>query len=319
MIVAQLLRSLFVYFAFSWIARGEQPHRVAAIQAAIVLFFATFLSRRRADRSAWFADICIEWSLLPLLLGVAVVLEPLEPWTALCSRTLFYTMTLAAARLGVQPLRSSTRARGPAWRARKRMLDVILALLLLPVVAPAVLILAAVIAIVDRQSPFFIQRRLTQFRRPFRLYKLRTMRTPADASTPPPWTAVHDPRITRLGHVLRQLHLDKLPQLMNILEGSLSFVGPRPERPEYAQVFAKQLPMYHDRYHVPGGVTGWAQINGFAGNTSIRQRLEHDLAYCQKPTLKSDLRILVLTVVRCFAPKHVPVVDYSPDRDDEIP
>lgn len=201
----------------------------------------------------------------------------------------------------------------------KRSLDLIIALILALPILVATLCVAGTIAIVDRQFPFFLQTRLTRHRRPFRLIKLRTMRPSGPPGSRPRWTAIDDPRITPLGRWVRLLHLDELPQLWNVVTGDLSWVGPRPERPEYAQVFEAKLPMYHQRYRVPGGITGSAQVDGFAGNTSIRGRLDRDRYYVDRFDNIYDLWLIVLTVLRSIWPKSQEQIDYSPDDDAEVP
>lgn len=208
------------------------------------------------------------------------------------------------------------------FRARlraKRSLDLIIAMLLALPILVATILVAGAIALVDRQFPFFLQTRLTRHRRPFRLIKLRTMRPSGPPGSRPRWTAIDDPRITPMGRWVRLLHLDELPQLWNVVTGDLSWVGPRPERPEYAQVFEAKLPMYHQRYRVPGGITGSAQVDGFAGNTSIRGRLDRDRYYVDRFDNIYDLGLIVMTVIRSIWPKSQEQINYSPDDDAEVP
>ncbi len=122
------------------------------------------------------------------------------------------------------------------------------------------------------------------------------MAVDAEADGQPHWTRTHDPRVTRVGAVLRRLNLDELPQIVNVLKGDMSLVGPRPEQPEYVERFRSRYPEYQARHRVRSGVTGWAQINGYRGDTSIRQRVVHDLYYIENWSLALDLKILWRTL-----------------------
>jgi lipopolysaccharide/colanic/teichoic acid biosynthesis glycosyltransferase len=122
----------------------------------------------------------------------------------------------------------------------------------------------------------------------------------AEAETGPTWAVKDDPRRTRLGAQLRRLNLDELPQLWNVLRGDMSMVGPRPERPEFIDDFRRAIEGYILRHKVKGGLTGWAQVHGLRGNTSIEKRLEYDLEYARRWSLWFDLRILGLTLIRAF-------------------
>jgi lipopolysaccharide/colanic/teichoic acid biosynthesis glycosyltransferase len=118
----------------------------------------------------------------------------------------------------------------------------------------------------------------------------------AESRTGPVWTAEEDPRRTRLGSWLRRTSLDELPQLWNVLTGSMSLVGPRPERPYFVEQFTGRVPQYFDRHRVKSGMTGWAQVNGLRGNTPIEERTRYDLFYIENWSLGFDLRILLLTL-----------------------
>jgi lipopolysaccharide/colanic/teichoic acid biosynthesis glycosyltransferase len=132
--------------------------------------------------------------------------------------------------------------------------------------------------------------------RRFRMLKFRTMRVDAEAQTGPVWATADDPRRTSLGGFLRRWSLDELPQLFNVLRGEMSLVGPRPERPSFVEEFRRRVPGYMLRHKVKAGITGWAQINGWRGNTSIERRIECDLYYIERWSLAFDLRILIQTI-----------------------
>ena len=140
--------------------------------------------------------------------------------------------------------------------------------------------------------------------RVFRMWKFRSMRRDSEAVTGPVWAVSGDPRRTRLGVWLRRFNLDELPQLINVFLGDMSLVGPRPERPPFVAQFRERIPEYMRRHRVKSGITGWAQVNGWRGNTSIEKRIEHDLYYIENWSLLLDLKILILTVFRGFGQKH---------------
>jgi lipopolysaccharide/colanic/teichoic acid biosynthesis glycosyltransferase len=130
------------------------------------------------------------------------------------------------------------------------------------------------------------------------------MRVDAEAETGPVWATRSDPRRTVIGIVLRRFCLDELPQLFNVLRGEMSLVGPRPERPYFVQAFSQKLPGYNQRHQVLPGITGWAQINGWRGHSSIEERLEFDLFYIRNRSVLFDLRILLLTPFRVLVEKN---------------
>lgn len=192
---------------------------------------------------------------------------------------------------------SSAWARGGyIW---KRGLDLAIAGMLLIVLAIPLLVVAALIKLSSRGPVLYSQYRVGLHGRIFRIYKFRSMRQNAEAQTGPIWATANDPRCTRLGGFLRRTSIDELPQLLNVLKGEMSIVGPRPERPYFVRQFSKQYRDFEGRLLVPPGVTGWAQVHGWRGNTSLAARLEHDLYYVRKWSLWLDLYILLLT------PSHV--------------
>ena len=147
---------------------------------------------------------------------------------------------------------------------------------------------------IDGGPAFFSQVRTGLDGRAFRLYKFRSMRIAAEEDRT--WTRQGDDRITRIGAFLRRSNLDELPQLFNVLKGDMSLVGPRPEQPEFVERFRARYPEYNSRHRVRAGLTGWAQVNGLRGDTSIRQRVVHDLYYIENWSFKLDLKILLRTL-----------------------
>lgn len=177
----------------------------------------------------------------------------------------------------------------------KRAVDIVGALVGLIGTAPIVLILAILI---KRESPgpiFYRQRRTGLYGRPFDMYKLRSMRVDAEATSGARWAVENDPRRTKIGTFMRRTNLDELPQFWNVLMGHMSLVGPRPERPELIQRFETEIPHYNPRHEVRPGITGWAQINGLRGNTSLVDRIKHDLYYIENWSPWFDFQIMLMT------------------------
>jgi len=189
-------------------------------------------------------------------------------------------------------------------RIMKRAMDISLGSLALVVLSPLMLLLAALVKLTSRGPVLFSQERMGLDGRVFRVWKFRTMRDDAEDLSGPVWAVADDPRRTPLGAILRRLSLDELPQLFNVLRGDMSLVGPRPERPVFIEEFRRHVPRYMLRHMVRAGITGWAQVNGWRGNTSIEQRIQYDLYYIENWSLLLDLKILALTFVRGFAHKN---------------
>jgi len=166
---------------------------------------------------------------------------------------------------------------------------------------------AAIAAAIRLNSPgsvFYRQERMGLDRRPFMVLKFRSMHEDAERDTGPVWTRENDPRRTAVGTFLRRFSLDELPQLWNVLRGEMSLVGPRPERPFFVEQFKEKVPQYMLRHKVKSGLTGWAQVNGWRGDTSIEKRIEYDLYYIGNWSVSLDFKILWLTVVRVLFHKN---------------
>lgn len=185
----------------------------------------------------------------------------------------------------------------------KRAFDVAMSSLLIVLTGPIMLALALVVKLSSRGPIFFKQERMGMDGHLFSMLKFRTMRTDAEAQGAQFATA-DDPRRTAIGSFLRKYSLDELPQFFNVLVGDMSLVGPRPERPVFIEEFKKQIPRYHLRHMVKSGVTGWAQINGLRGNTSIKDRIDYDLYYIEHWSLLFDLKILLRTAFGGFLSKN---------------
>ncbi len=185
----------------------------------------------------------------------------------------------------------------------KRTFDVVVSTAVLLLAAPVMLVVALLVKVSSRGPVFYSQERMGMDGRLFRMIKFRTMAADAEKGGAQ-MTAEDDPRRTWLGSALRRLSLDELPQLFNVLIGDMSLVGPRPERPVFIEDFRKQIPKYHLRHLVKAGMTGWAQINGLRGNTSIKDRIDHDLYYIENWSLLFDVKILVRTALGGFLSKN---------------
>jgi exopolysaccharide biosynthesis polyprenyl glycosylphosphotransferase len=186
------------------------------------------------------------------------------------------------------------------YRILKRGFDVALSGISLTLLAPLLLLIAIAVRATSAGPVLFRQRRVGMNGRLFWMYKFRTMKLASGASSERGWTREQDRRVTRLGRWLRHSSLDELPQLYNVIRGEMSLVGPRPERIHFVRKFNCQMSSYALRHAVLGGITGWAQVNGWRGDTSIQKRLEYDLYYLRHWSLWFDLRILLLTLVGGF-------------------
>jgi sugar transferase (PEP-CTERM system associated) len=186
---------------------------------------------------------------------------------------------------------------GTIDNALKRMLDLIVSLLLLLMFTPFLVLAAIAIKLDDGGPIVYSQERITRNDKPFRIYKLRTMRVDAEKAGAV-WAASRDPRITRVGNFLRQSRIDEMPQLLNVLRGDMSLVGPRPERPNFVAQLAEHLPLYRERHMVKAGLTGWAQINYPYGASieDARSKLSYDLFYVKNFSIMFDLLIILQTL-----------------------
>lgn len=180
-------------------------------------------------------------------------------------------------------------------RTLKRMEDVAGAFLGLLLIAPFIAFAAILIKRTSPGPVFYRQKRCGENGREFTIYKLRTMHTDAEKESGPVWTVENDPRRTRIGPFLRYTNIDELPQLWNVLRGDMSLIGPRPERPHFVEKFKEDINRYMWRHVSKPGMTGWAQVNGLRGNTSIEERIKYDLYYLENWSLAFDFKILLRT------------------------
>ncbi len=188
-------------------------------------------------------------------------------------------------------------------RLVKRLVDFSLSLIFIIVLFPLMIVIAALVKLTSPGPVLFIQERVGLNRSRFNMYKFRTMKVQSPSEEKTEWTTKEDPRKTRIGHYLRKTSLDELPQLFNVLMGEMSLIGPRPERPYFVDKFREKVPKYMLKHLVRPGITGWAQVNGWRGDTSIEERIIHDLYYIENWTFALDLRILFLTIYKGFVNK----------------
>lgn len=192
----------------------------------------------------------------------------------------------------------------PLNAAMKRVVDIFGAIVALILFSPIMLVTAILIKLTSPGPLIYCQERVGLHNRPFKMYKFRSMEVQTPEKEKSEWTTKRDPRVTPIGRVIRKTSIDEMPQLFNVLFGSMSLVGPRPERPYFVERFKEEIPRYMIKHQVRPGMTGWAQVNGYRGDTSITKRIEHDLYYIENWTLGFDFKILFLTFFKGFINKN---------------
>jgi Undecaprenyl-phosphate glucose phosphotransferase len=185
----------------------------------------------------------------------------------------------------------------------KRTFDFVLGILILAILSPMMLAISILIKLTSKGPTLYGQERIGMDGRLFQMFKFRTMKKDAEKETGPVWARENDPRRTKVGAFLRKTSLDELPQLFNVLKGEMSLVGPRPERPNFVKEFRNKIPSYMLRHKIKAGMTGWAQVKGWRGNTSLEKRIEHDLYYIQNWSIGFDVKILFMTIWKGFFSK----------------
>lgn len=186
----------------------------------------------------------------------------------------------------------------PFNRFIKRLFDILVSLVAIMLTGPVMIFIAIGIKLTSPGPVFFRQERVGLNNRPFDMLKFRSMRVAADNSAATVWTTADDPRKTKFGTFLRKTSLDELPQFLNVLFGTMSVIGPRPERPFFVEQFKEKIPKYMVKHQVKPGITGWAQVNGWRGDTSIEKRIECDIYYIENWDLLFDIKILFMTVFK---------------------
>ena len=186
----------------------------------------------------------------------------------------------------------------------KRAIDIVGSLVGIIITSPIMLIAAIAVKCSGPGPIIFQQERIGLHNKSFHMYKFRSMEQQSPKDEKKAWTVKDDPRVTRAGKILRRTSLDELPQLFNILKGDMSLVGPRPERPLFVEKFREEIPRYMVKHQVRPGLTGWAQVNGFRGDTSIKKRIEYDIYYIENWTLGMDIKIIFMTFFTGFINKN---------------
>ena len=186
----------------------------------------------------------------------------------------------------------------------KRAFDIVCSSVGLIILSPLLLVICIIIKATSKGPLIFKQERVGFRNETFMMYKFRSMKVQDEAEEKKAWTVKDDPRVTKFGKFIRKTSLDELPQLVNILKGDMSIVGPRPERPFFVEKFKEEIPRYMIKHQVRPGLTGWAQVNGLRGDTSIKKRIEYDLYYIENWTFWFDIKIMFLTIFKGFVNKN---------------
>ncbi len=208
---------------------------------------------------------------------------------------------LSISDLGGLPMVSVRNVGLRAWdRSTKRAMDVVISGMVLVFLSPVFLLLALLVKLDSRGPVFFVQERVGHDGVPFNLLKFRSMPVNAEDTTGPVFARPDDPRPTRLGRFMRRYSLDELPQFINVFLGEMSVVGPRPERPHFVEQFRQTIPRYMARHREKAGITGWAQVNGLRGDTSIEERTRYDLYYVENWSPLFDIKIMIKTLMLIF-------------------
>ncbi|MDO4803562.1 MAG: undecaprenyl-phosphate glucose phosphotransferase [Lachnospiraceae bacterium] len=192
----------------------------------------------------------------------------------------------------------------PFRAAVKRIMDIVGSILAIILSSPVMIVCSIIVKATSPGPLIYKQERVGLHNRPFMMYKFRSMVVQEESSERKAWTVRDDPRVTPVGRFMRMTSIDELPQLFNVLKGEMSLVGPRPERPFFVEKFQEEIPRYMIKHQVRPGMTGWAQINGYRGDTSIRKRIDYDLYYIENWTIGLDVKIMLLTVFKGFINKN---------------
>ncbi len=193
----------------------------------------------------------------------------------------------------------------PWEKVAKRLMDIVVSLVILVVGLPLWILIAILIKIDSPGPVIYKQKRVGKDDKIFTLYKFRSMFKDAEKMTGPVWAVKNDPRVTRVGRIIRKLHLDEVPQFINVLKGDMSLIGPRPERPEFVEKLSSQIPLYKRRLRVKPGITGWAQIKYKYDETieDVKMKLKYDLFYIENMSLRMDLKIIIYTILHILSGK----------------
>ena len=192
----------------------------------------------------------------------------------------------------------------PVKATAKRAVDICGALVGIILFSPVMLVAATLIKLTSPGPIIFKQERVGLHNKPFMMYKFRSMVQQTEADEKKGWTVPGDPRVTRVGRFIRKTSIDEFPQFFNVLAGQMSLIGPRPERTQFVEMFKEEIPRYMIKHQVRPGMTGWAQVNGLRGDTSIYERVKYDIWYIENWTMSLDVKILFLTIFKGFVNKN---------------
>jgi Undecaprenyl-phosphate glucose phosphotransferase len=186
----------------------------------------------------------------------------------------------------------------------KRLVDIVGSVFAIILFSPIMAVTAIAIKVTSKGPLIFKQERVGLHNKPFKMYKFRSMEVQDESEEKKGWTTKNDPRVTKVGRIIRRTSIDELPQFFNVLKGDMSLIGPRPERPLFVEKFKEEIPRYMIKHQVRPGITGWAQVNGYRGDSSIKKRIEYDLYYIENWTITFDFKILFLTIFTGFVNKN---------------
>jgi Undecaprenyl-phosphate glucose phosphotransferase len=186
----------------------------------------------------------------------------------------------------------------------KRLVDIVGSVFAIILFSPIMAVTAIAIKATSKGPLIFKQERVGLHNKPFKMYKFRSMEVQDESEEKKGWTTKNDPRVTKVGRIIRRTSIDELPQFFNVLKGDMSLIGPRPERPLFVEKFKEEIPRYMIKHQVRPGITGWAQVNGYRGDSSIKKRIEYDLYYIENWTITFDIKILFLTIFTGFVNKN---------------
>jgi Undecaprenyl-phosphate glucose phosphotransferase len=186
----------------------------------------------------------------------------------------------------------------------KRLVDIVGSVFAIVLFSPIMAVTAIAIKATSKGPLIFKQERVGLHNKPFKMYKFRSMEVQDESEEKKGWTTKNDPRVTKVGRIIRRTSIDELPQFFNVLKGDMSLIGPRPERPLFVEKFKEEIPRYMIKHQVRPGITGWAQVNGYRGDSSIKKRIEYDLYYIENWTITFDIKILFLTIFTGFVNKN---------------
>lgn len=222
-----------------------------------------------------------------------------------------YSLNVRTGALGSMPIFELRTIALDGWgRIIKRIFDTVFAILILIITLPLTFLAALLTKLTSRGPIFYAHERIGRDGKKFKIFKFRSMYLDAEKRTKTFWTKKDDPRVTPVGRLLRKSNIDELPQLLNILRGDMSLVGPRPEQPRFVSEFEKEIPDYVMRHRVKSGLTGWAQVNGLKGDTSISERVRYDMFYIENWSLLFDIKIILRTIWLIFYEVFVGKYEY---------